>query len=190
LYLDLSVGLLGKLSLRQKSPGSVVLGHVNFDELDDPSVIELLVVEKRVELVPGRDLVELVLGRLSLLELGRQHRQDQTVVVGLDVVVLPVDPVDLLLDLVPVVVEHKHVRRQLLTHHGSDLLDGELEGSVADKEDGSTGAGEVGVLDGHEGAEGRADGPADGAPEDLGEGDGVLGEGDVEDAKDWGGSKR
>lgn len=70
--------------------------HHDLDELNDLSSLELGILEKRIKLVSGRDLVEL-LGVRELVGRGSRGEEveEEGVVVGLDVVVDGVNPVDL-----------------------------------------------------------------------------------------------
>jgi len=70
--------------------------HHDLDELNDLSSLELGILEKRIKLVSGRDLVEL-LGVWELVGRGSRGEEveEEGVVVGLDVVVDGVNPVDL-----------------------------------------------------------------------------------------------
>ena len=75
---------------------TIVSGHHDLDELNDLSSLELGILEKRIKLVSGRDLVEL-LGVWELVGRGSRGEEveEEGVVVGLDVVVDGGNPVDL-----------------------------------------------------------------------------------------------
>lgn len=91
---------------------TIVSRHHDLDEPNDVGRLELRVVEKGIELVPGRDLDVLLLndGILGVLGSRGEEVEKDGVVVWLDVVVDSGDTVDLSLDLVPVIVEDEEVR--------------------------------------------------------------------------------
>ena len=79
------------------------------------------------------------------------------------------------LDGVARVVEHEDDGLDANLLHDGQLLNGELEGTVTDEEDGT---GHAEIAGSECASEGGADGPSDGTPEDLGNEDGALWEGE------------
>jgi len=69
------------------------------------------------------------------------------------------------------------------SHHSSDLLNSKLERTISTEEDSPSRSSLLGLPGSLSGSEGGSDGPSDGSPQDLGEGDGGLGVGDIEDTE-------
>lgn len=180
------IGFRSQLGLYLECPRCIHLAHDNLDQLNDFCFLKRLVVKQVDELLFRGDPVGLVL-------CGAKEGQELEVLpLRVDVIVGSVGTVDEAFDGVPVVVEDEEDRGQVVADHGADLLDGELQGAVAYKQDVSSvllllasgfRRGRRWMERGEGGAEEGGDRVPDGSPENLGDCSDVGWKSRVEDAK-------
>lgn len=121
--------------------------HDDLDQSDAIGIGKRLVLQELVQLLLGLHPVILLLALVRIVFVAlcvgvelfvAEKVEQQTMVVGRNIIVTALGAVDLALNFVAVVVEDEEVRAETVFDHGADLLDRELERTVADKQVGAS----------------------------------------------------